>query len=123
MNFKFDGDDVRVMAPPFAPRALHDMRPWAQMELVELTPTLGSYFGTEAGILIVRAPKEGGLDLQDGDVILRIGDREPRSTAHAMRILRSFEAGEEMNLEIMRDKRRRTVKFDVPENNRVSRRR
>ena len=117
MVMDFDMDDMRS----FAPR-MHDVRPWARMELIELTPELGAYFGTEEGILIVRAPEEDGLDLRDGDVILEIGDREPRSTGHAMRIMRSFESGEEMTLEIMRDKRRRTVKFQVPDDNRMSRR-
>ena len=121
-DFDFDDGDVHVFAPPFSPRALHDMRPWARMELVELTPALGSYFGAEEGILVVRAPEKEGLDLIDGDVILEIGDRKPRSTTHAMRILRSFESGEEMQLEILRDKRRRTIKFKVPEDKRVSQR-
>ena len=86
---------------------------WRDMELVELTPELGSYFGTETGILVVRAPTDVP-DLQDGDVILEIGARTPNSTEHAMRILGSFEPGETLELAIMRDQRRQTLEIELP---------
>jgi len=86
---------------------------WHDMELVELTPALGRYFGTEAGILVVRAPTEVA-DLRDGDVILEIGERTPNSTEHAMRILGSFEPGETLKLTIMRDQRRQTLEIELP---------
>ena len=104
--------------PRLAPR----MQPWADMELVELTPDLGAYFGTQEGLLVVRAPKERALELRDGDVILEIGQRRPKSMAHAHRILRSFDPGEDLVLTIMRDKRKRTIKFKVPEDGKPSRR-
>jgi hypothetical protein len=58
---------------------------------VELTPGLGEYFGTDAGLLVVRAPEGDDIDLRDGDVIPEIGGRIPQSVGHAMRILRSVE--------------------------------
>lgn len=87
---------------------------WRDMELVELTPALGSYFGTDTGILIVRAPTEVP-ELQDGDVILEIGSRTPNSTEHAMRILGSFEPGETLELTLMRDQRRETLQIELPQ--------
>src|SRR2546430_13415861 len=39
------------------------------LELATLTPRLGSYFGSEKGVLVVRAPADGALKLEDGDVI------------------------------------------------------
>jgi C-terminal processing protease CtpA/Prc len=51
--------------------------PWSDMQLVTLTPALGAYFGTEKGLLVVRGPGVDSLKLQDGDVILDIGGREP----------------------------------------------
>ncbi len=118
-----DGDrdvDVRLGAGRWS-RLLHLGR-WADMELVELTPGLGSYFGTEEGLLVVRAPKDESLQLEDGDVILRIGQREPRDTGHAMRILRSFEEGETLALEIMRKQRKRTLEIEIVDAEKVSRR-
>jgi serine protease Do len=88
---------------------------WLDAELVTLNPELGEYFGTTKGILVVRAPREGTLGLRSGDVILSIGGREPSSPSHALRILRSYEAGERVNIEVMREKRRQTVTATVPE--------
>lgn len=88
---------------------------WLSMELVALNPELGEYFGTSEGVLVVRAPKDSTLQLRGGDVILRIGAREATSAAHALRILRSYGPGETVRLEIMRDKRRRTLEVQIPE--------
>ncbi len=89
-------------------------RPWGDMELVELSPGLGRYFGTETGLLVVRAPSDPALKLEDGDVIQSIGGREPGSVSHAMRILRSYEEGEELVLDVMRDKRSRKLEVQIP---------
>ena len=56
-------------------------------ELVPLTPKLGQYFGTEKGLLVVRAPDDSRLKLEDGDVIVDIDGRTPSSPSHALRIL------------------------------------
>lgn len=88
-------------------------RRWADMELVELTPELGAYFGTETGLLVVRAPRDGLLGLRDGDVILEISGRAPANAGHALRILRSFEPGEQLELTIMREQRRETLEVDL----------
>lgn len=87
---------------------------WRDMELVELTAALGSYFGTDTGILVVRAPS-AVAELRDGDVILEIGGRTPSGTEHAVRILASFEPGETLELTIMRDQRRQTLELETPE--------
>ena len=84
------------------------------MELVALTPDLGRYFGTDQGILVVRAPASEAIPLRDGDVIVKIGGRTAQSPAHAMRILRSYEPGEELVFEIYRDQRPQTVEVDMP---------
>ena len=96
-------------------RLLSFRRRWGDMELVELTPELGAYFGTETGILVVRAPSDDALAaLMDGDVILDIGGREPNSTEHALRILASFESGESLELTIMREQRQETLEVEFP---------
>jgi len=88
---------------------------FAGMELVSLTPELGRYFGTEEGLLVVRAPAGDDVDLQDGDVIQSIGARVPNDPAHAMRILRSYEPGEELVIGIVRDQRENEVRLVLPE--------
>jgi hypothetical protein len=65
------------------------------MELADLSPALGQYFGTSQGVLVIRVPRDGEfLKLQDGDVILSIDGRIPENGSHAARILRSYQSGE-----------------------------
>jgi len=89
---------------------------WGDMELVSLTEDLGRYFGTDKGLLIVRAPQDQSLKLRDGDVIENIDGRVPSSVSHAMRILGSYQSGETLEIEIMRDKKRHTVSIEMPDN-------
>lgn len=81
------------------------------MELVTVTPKLGRYFGTEHGVLVVRPPRNSAFKLEEGDVILDIDGRSPQSGVHAMRILRSYQPGEQVTFNVMRD--RKTVKVTV----------
>jgi membrane-associated protease RseP (regulator of RpoE activity) len=89
--------------------------PWCSLELVTLNADLGDYFGTKDGILVVKAPSDSTLPLKSGDVILSIGGRQPTSPAHAMRILRSYESGETVSIDIMRHQRRTSVSWKVPD--------
>ena len=54
------------------------------------------------------------LGLKDGDVILAIDGRQPSDPAHAMRILRSYEPGERLDLEIIRQQQRQNVEVILP---------
>jgi S1-C subfamily serine protease len=88
--------------------------PWADLELVPLTPGLGAYFGVDKGLLVVRAAADGPFGFRDGDVILDISGREPMGPEHALRILSSFEPGETMRVTIMRERRRETLEVRMP---------
>jgi len=87
---------------------------WSDMELVTISPDLGGYFGTEDGILVVKAPADPSLQLKAGDVILDIGGRQPTSPEHAMRILRSYEVGESLDLVVIREHARVQLDIQVP---------
>ena len=88
---------------------------WLDLELVSLNPELGEYFGTSEGLLVIRAPKDSTLKLRGGDVILAVDGRKPTSSSQLMRILRSYIPGEEIKLDIMRQKQRMTLTVRVPE--------
>ncbi len=88
---------------------------WCNLDLVRLNADLGEYFGTSEGLLVVKAPADSALPLKSGDVILSIGGRKPTSTEQAMRILRSYDVGETVSVEIMRKQKRLTVAWKVPE--------
>lgn len=117
------GKEFHFVGPPGAPTPPGDFNHfvfrsgngWGDLELVALTEGLGRYFGTDEGLLVVRAPGGDALELMDGDVILRIGGREPQSVSHAIRILGSYQAGERLEIEIMRDRKRRTLEVEMPD--------
>jgi len=88
---------------------------WGDAEFVTLTPGLGRYFGADKGVLVARAPEDSTLGLQDGDVIVAIGGREPQNSRHAMRILRSYQPGESVEIRVLRDRRAQTLTAKVPE--------
>ncbi len=90
--------------------------PLMDMELATLTPRLGSYFGSEQGVLVVRAPPDGAVKLEDGDVILAIDGRQPTSGSHATRILSSYQPGEKFTLRIIRQHKTLEVDATLPEN-------
>jgi hypothetical protein len=117
-DFNFPGPEGGVVWGGPGPGSFFNFRlnrEWRDLELVELTPALGKYFGAEAGVLVVRAPRDGKLKLEDGDIILSIDGRKPNNPDHALRILRSYAPGETLALEIMRDKRRQKLEVTMPE--------
>ncbi len=86
--------------------------PLADLELTNLTPALGRYFGTDKGVLVVHA--NDALKLQDGDVLRSIGGRTPTDEHHAMRILGSYGPGEAVKLEVLRDRKKVQLDTTVP---------
>ncbi len=88
---------------------------WGDMEVVELTEGLGRYFGTDSGLLVISAPASNAFQLQEGDVIQSIDGREPSSVNHCMRILSSYQTGEKLVLNIMRDKKRMSLEIEIPD--------
>lgn len=93
---------------------LRDSSGLGSAELLELTPTLGKYFGTDKGLLVVRAPADSRLALQDGDVILDIDGRVPSTASHALQILNSYRAGEKLKLHIVRQQKHLEVPIVIP---------
>ena len=90
-------------------------RPWGGIELVKLNPDLGDYFGAREGVLVVSAPRDSTLALKGGDVITAIGGRKPSSPEQAMRILRSYDPGDTVSVNVLRKKKPITVTWVVPE--------
>jgi len=101
--------------------ALEDANVWfgwpmAQgLQLAEIDPGLGEYFKTDRGVLVLKAREDNDLQLESGDVILQVGDTEVNSPAEFMRALRSFESGDELVMNIKRNRKNRTLKTIMPE--------
>jgi S1-C subfamily serine protease len=84
------------------------------LQLVPITPKLGQYFGTDRGLLVVRAPQVADAALEEGDVVLTIGGRTPDDPRHALRILGSYQPGEKVQVDILRQRKRMTLELQLP---------
>ena len=73
------------------------------LDLLELNPELGSYFGTEEGVLVADIEDDSALKLRPGDVIVAVDGRKVVDIAKLHRILASYEEGEEIRFRIWRD--------------------
>lgn len=83
------------------------------LELANLTPKLGQYFGVDKGVLVLKAPEANKLRIEEGDVLLAIDGREPRSAAHAAGILRSYQQGEKVKLRVQRQRKAVTLDGEI----------
>ena len=102
------------LAMPGLESLLGNERGFRSLELVPLTPKLGQYFGTERGLLVVRAANAPGLPLEQGDVLQTIDGRTPENPGHAFRILRSYQPGEKVQLGVVRERKTLTLEATVP---------
>ena len=129
-SYSFDLPPMPPMAPmaPTPPDALMAPRMpwnmffnsgnrWGEMQLATITPGLGTYFGTDKGLLVMHVPKDSKLQLQEGDVIIQLGGRDPGSPPHAIRILSSYGPGENVKIDIMRKGKPMILNVTLPKSN------
>ncbi|MBM4185937.1 MAG: PDZ domain-containing protein [Gemmatimonadetes bacterium] len=83
--------------------------PLADLELAPMNENLGSYFGTNQGVLVIDAPAENSFGLKGGDVIMSVDGRQARGPSSLLRILQTYDDGDVVKLEIMRNKARQTI--------------
>ncbi len=100
---------LEVLREPGEWRVLLDGGALSDLELAPLNADLGGYFGTTEGVLVVKVADQSPLGLKAGDVILSVDGRKSSNPNSLMRILHSYENGESLKFEVMRQKRRETV--------------
>lgn len=100
---------VRDFTLTVRPRMFMLGSPLADLELAPLNPRLGRYFGTRRGVLVIDIPRESRLGLEPGDVVFAVDGRDVASPTHLLRVLQSYVGGEEFQLDIMRDGKKRSV--------------
>jgi len=84
------------------------------LELAKLDEDLGSYFKTQEGVLVVRAPKSSALNLKSGDVIQKIDGDAVSEPVTVLDKLRSRGAEQAVKIEIVRQGRKQEVQGKIP---------
>ena len=69
-----------------------------------VTESLGKYFGTSQGVLVLEVDQDNKLGLQDGDVILSINGQDVKSPKDVVKIMSGFKSDESFEIEIIREK-------------------
>ncbi len=85
----------------------------AGAELTDVTPGLATYFGTDAGVLVVRVAPEtpaARAGLRDGDVIVA-AEGQPVSDVAELRWALSRPGTREFSLDVLRERQRLTVRL------------
>lgn len=109
-----DGDFEMEKLGPMA--SMHHFRGAAirGLELARLDEDLGSYFKTREGVLVVKAPKTGGLSLKSGDVIQKIDGAAVTEPVTVLDKLRSRSAEQDVRLDVLRHGRKVQIDGKIP---------
>lgn len=73
------------------------------LDLVEVNPDLGAYFGTRSGVLVVDVDEDSTTGLRAGDVVVSVDGRQVDDVEKLRRILRSYEHDEDIGFGIWRN--------------------
>ena len=104
--------DIRGKAPGNAPIMVNATR-WHGLNMTELNPQLGRYFGTSSGVLVLN-PHPGFAQLQPGDVITKIDGKTVVNSRDVLSAIRGKKEGEKINLEILRDRKTQSLTVIAP---------
>ena len=72
------------------------------LQLARLDADLAAYFRTDEGVLVVRAPSEGGTGLRSGDVIQEINGEDVESPVEVLERLTEAEPGSTLAIRVVR---------------------
>jgi serine protease Do len=83
---------------------------------------LGKYFGVDSGLLVLEVHEDSAAEaagLEVGDVLLKLGDEPLQKVEDLREALADHDEGDEVALELMRDRSRTTVEVEVREPERI----
>lgn len=86
------------------------------LEFATMNAGLGAYFGSDRGVLVLQANADNAYGLQAGDVILAVADESVDTPAELLRALRRAEPGQDLSLDIKRNRQDQTLRVTMPEN-------
>ena len=97
---------------------LHVSTPWWGLNVASLNADLGSYFGTDKGVLVLSAD-EDLKGLKSGDVLQQVGGEPVQRPEDALRLLREQPAGSELKVQVLRQHKPVTLSMKAPESRRI----
>jgi S1-C subfamily serine protease len=93
--------------------------PWWGVNLASLNADLGSYFGTDKGVLVLSSDDEDFKQLKAGDVLQQVSGKKVERPEDAFRLLREQTAGTEVKVEVLRQHKPLTLTLRAPESSSV----
>ncbi len=112
---------VRIPRPPDTPRIMMAHRHGRLgVSVIDLNPQLGEYFKVPdgKGVLVEKVHENTPAEkagIRAGDIIVKLDDKEIATARELRRTLSSYEAGEEVRIEIIREGARRTITAQLEE--------
>ena len=111
---------VPEMARPDVFRFGFEHRKFIGVRIQDLSPELSEFFGIDegTGILVSSVEKDGPADkagLKVGDVIIRADGERMESGQDLVDLIQDKEAGDKITIELLRDKKKRTIEVEVDE--------
>ena len=106
--------ETRSMGPggEQAPAFIHATR-WNGLNMAELNPQLGRYFGTSSGVLVL-SPKAEFPQLQAGDVITKVDGKPVARSRDVLEAMRGRKEGDKVALGILRDRKAQSINITLP---------
>jgi S1-C subfamily serine protease len=105
--------EYRYPTAPDAPHSIAYATRWHGLNMTELNPQLGRYFGTSSGVLVL-SPNKGFTNLQPGDVITKVDGKAVVSSRDVLKNMRGKNEGEKINLNILRDRKTLSISVTAP---------
>ena len=91
------------------------MSPWWGLNLANLNADLGSYFGTDKGVLVLSTDSDSLKQLKSGDVLLDVDGSKVERPEDALRLLREKPAGSDVKVQVLRQHKPLTLTMKTPE--------
>ncbi|MGB4860168.1 MAG: PDZ domain-containing protein [Dokdonella sp.] len=89
--------------------------PWWGIQLAELNPDLGRYFGTDHGVLVLSTDGDALAGVKSGDVIQQIADSKVDRPEQALRKLRDQPTDSKVPMQVLREHKAMTLSVSVPD--------
>jgi membrane-associated protease RseP (regulator of RpoE activity) len=90
------------------------MAPWWGLNLAPLNSSLGHYFGTERGVLVLSRSDKQFPQLQPGDVITEVGGKPVAQPEDVQRVLRNVDKDKHVRVALRRHGKTLTLTMKVP---------